>query len=388
MKNTLKTICSLSAAFACTLFFAACEDNETKMNYNIFPGNDLYLPEQGAAIDLADGQPTLFEWASSVAEDKGFVTYDLLFDKVGGDFSQPVAILASQLTGSKNYLSMTAKELNTVARQAGIGVGETGEILWTVRASKGLFGSIYSTVRNLTVTRMKSVDPLPTAVTLAGAATEDPTDGIPMLPRKEFNGAPVSDEGFFDCFTKISSGEFTICDELGRYYKLEADGRILDSDTPVANTMAASAIYFLTIDFDGMLWYAKTVTEVELYAAAWADGMHTAHEPMTYKGKGVWELLDYDNKTSDNSANDSRHRFNMKLGDGSKLYLGTMASLGTSYTTEYLKVGLFDESGIGNADWDKTWNFLLSDCGRPLDCHLYLNSDNPAGTYWHEYKFK
>ena len=387
MKTMLKTICSLSAAAACALFCAACEDDGNTMNYNIFPGNELYLPQQGAAVNLGDGQPTLFEWASSVAEDKGFVTYDVLFDKKGGDFSQPAAIQASQLTGSKNYLSLTAKELNAIARQAGIGVGETGELLWTVRASKGLFGSIYTSIHTLTVTRMKSVDPLPTAVTLAGAATEG-GDGIPMLLRKEFNGAPIEEAGFFDCFTKISSGEFTVSDELGRYYKLEADGRIVDSDTPAANTMSAEGIYYLTIDFDGMLWYARTVSEVELYAAAWADGMHTAHAPMTYKGKGVWELQNYDNKTSDNSANDSRHRFNMKLGDGTTLYLGTMASRGTSYTTDYMKVGIFDESGIGNADWDKTWKFLLTDCGRPLDCYLYLNADNPAGSYWHEYKFK
>lgn len=387
MKTMLKTICSLSAAAACALFCAACEDDGNTMNYTIFPGNELYLPLQGAAVNLGDGQPTRFEWASSVAEDKGMVTYDVLFDKAGGDFSQPAAIQASQLTGSKNYLSMTAKELNAVARQAGIGVGETGELRWTVRASKGLFGSVYTSVRSLTVTRMKSVDPLPTVVTLAGAATEG-DDGIPMLLRTEFNGAPLKESSYFDCFTKISSGEFTVSDELGRYYKLEADGRLVDSDTPVANTMGAEAIYFLTIDFDGMAWTAKTVGEVELYAAAWADGMHTAHTPMTYKGKGVWELLNYDNKTSDNSANDSRHRFNMRLGDGTMLYLGTMASLGTSYTTDYLKVGLFDDAGIGNVDWDKTWNFLLTDCGRALDCRLYLNSDNPAGSYWHEYKFK
>lgn len=383
----LKTICPLSAAAACALFCAACDDNGNTMNYNIFPGNELYLPQQGAAVDLSDGQPTRFEWASSVAEDKGLVTYDVLFDKAGGDFSQPAAIQASQLTGSKNYLSLSAKELNAIARQAGIGVGETGELRWTVRASKGLFGSIYTSAHSLTVTRMKSVDPLPAAVTLAGAATEG-DDGIPMLLRTEFNGAPIEETGFFDCFTKISAGEFTISDELGRYYKLEADGRLVDTDAPVANTMPAEAIYFLTIDFDGMAWTARTVGEVELYAAAWADGMHTTRTPMTYKGKGVWEVLGYDNKNSDNSANDSRHRFNMQLGDGTTLYLGTMASLGTSYTTDYLKVSLFDDSGIGNADWDKTWNFLLSDCGRPLDCRLYLNADNPAGGYWHEYKFK
>lgn len=34
------------------------------------------------------------------------------------------------------------------------------------------------------------------------------------------------------------------------------------------------------------------------------------------------------NTISNNSANDSRHRFNATFGDGTKLYLGTQASLG------------------------------------------------------------
>ena len=71
-----------------------------------------------------------------------------------------------------------------------------------------------------------------------------------------------------------------------------------------------------------MTWTSNTVAKVELYAAAWADGrMSTARTAMTYTGNGVWELKDYDNKVSDNSANDSRHRFDATLGDGSKLYL-------------------------------------------------------------------
>ena len=71
-----------------------------------------------------------------------------------------------------------------------------------------------------------------------------------------------------------------------------------------------------------------------------------------------------------------------------KLYLGTTAKLGTAYTTDYLKVCLYTKDGVGSVDWDKTYNFLTDDCGRKLDCYLYLNGDNPAGTWWHEYKFK
>ena len=90
--------------------------------------------------------------------------------------------------------------------------------------------------------------------------------------------------------------------------------------------MPSEAIYWIKIDFDVMTRSYKTVSKIELYAASWADGkMTTVNKAMTYAGKGVWKLLDYENTVSKNSANDSRHRFNATLGDGSKLYLGTTA---------------------------------------------------------------
>lgn len=56
--------------------------------------------------------------APSVAEDGGYITYEVLFDKADGDFSAPLAIKTSQMTGSKASLSISAKELNEVAALA------------------------------------------------------------------------------------------------------------------------------------------------------------------------------------------------------------------------------------------------------------------------------
>ena len=137
-----------------------------------------------------------------------------------------------------------------------------------------------------------------------------------------------------------------------------------------------------------MVWSNNIVTDIVLYAAAWSNGMHVARTPMTYIGGGVWELLNYDNKTSDNEAFDTRHRFNATLGDGTVLYLGTEAGLGTEYTVDYRKISFFTAATVGNADWDKTFLFLKGDCGRACDVHLYLNSDNEAGTWWHWTEFK
>ena len=81
---------------------------------------------------------TSFEWAPSVAEDGGYITYEVLFDKADGDFSAPLAVKNSQMTGSKASLSISAKELNEVAALAGIENAKTGQLKWTVRAGKGL----------------------------------------------------------------------------------------------------------------------------------------------------------------------------------------------------------------------------------------------------------
>ena len=80
----------------------------------------------------------------------------------------------------------------------------------------------------------------------------------------------------------------------------------------------------------------------------------------------------------------------MYLEDGSEYSIGIVAGqgLGTEYTTDYLKAHIYTKAGTGNWDWDKTWNFLSGDCGVPFDCRLYLNADNEAGAYWHEYYFQ
>ena len=104
-----------------------------------------------------------------------------------------------------------------------------------------------------------------------------------------------------------------------------------------------------------MTYTAVQVSMIEYYAASWADNsMSTVYKTLTYKGKGVWELLDYDNEISVNSSNDTRHRFNMTTADGNKWFLGTTSSLGSSYTTDYLRVYIYTFN-----DNDKDWNLSL-----------------------------
>ncbi len=389
MRTLFRNIAIL--AVAVSPFVSGCTDDGNEINYNIQPGNELYLPLSGKTVDLSRGADVEFQWAPSIAYDNGFVSYELLFDRESGNFSAPLAVMTSQLNGSKAYLSVTSKKLNGVARAAGFGTLETGNLKWTVRASKGLFGNVYTESRILTVTTTNAMNPFPQTVTLMGDGVEDPT-GIKMVASAGIDKVAGS-EGTFECFTKIKgSTDFTIMDDLGRYYTLNENKTVTFSETAVANRMPSEAIYWLKIDFDMMTWSYNTVSKIEYYAASWADNkMTTVNLAMNYAGKGVWTLLNYENTISKNSADDSRHRFNATLGDGTKLYLGTQASLGTTYTTDYLKVNLYTTETVNNSDkvnWEMTYKFLSSNFGQKLDCYLYMNGDNPAGTWWHEYKFK
>lgn len=382
MKKTFKYIFIAVAV----ILAASCMRKGREIVYDVVAGNDLYLPLDGEAYNLAEVSSVEFYWAPSVAADNGYISYELLFDKVGGDFSKPIAAFASQYNGSSPSLVLSAKAMNKVAKAVGLSYGESGDVIWTVQAGKGINGTVYSEKRRLTVSPLNSMDPLPQTVSLGGDGAE--TGGVKMAIPAATDGVAAS-EGIFECFTSIKGGTpFTIEDNLGRYYKLESGGSLVNTASAEDSTLPADGIYRLQIDFDGMTWQTATVAGVIYYAAAWTGIMETAKEPMTYAGHGTWELRNFDNAISDNDAKDSRHRFNMTLGDGTILYLGTSLPLGTEYTTSYWAVNFFTADGVGNKDWDKTWNFLESDCGRPLDCYLYLNADNPAGRYYHEYIFK
>ena len=381
----MKKICNILLTL---LLVAACAPVGRDINYNIIPGSGLYFPESDIFVDLSTGKSVSFEWGPAMAEDNGYVSYEVVFDRVGGDFSAPVGRVASQIGGSKNYVTISAKTLSRIARAAGIGIFSQGSLQWSVRASKGLGGVIYPTPRRLNVRTINSMDPLPTAVTLSGSAMEADTK---MVLSRGIDGSGVQ-EGVFEMFGKISSGTFTVSDDQGRYYALNSTGTISSSATPVNNTLSASELVrWLQLDFDGMTWSEQSIQKVEYYAACWSDNqMTTDYQTMTYEGKGVWKLLNYPNTISLNNAGDSRHRFNMTLADTdeTKIYLGTGLPLGVDYTTDYLRVNFYTADGVGSKDWDKTWNYLPTDCGRKLDIYLYLNADNEAGSWWHEYRFK
>lgn len=135
-------------AFVITVM-QSCTEKGPGIDYDITLGNDLTAPADNAEIDLASATSVTFSWAESEAEDGGYVSYEVLFDEEGGDFSSPVAAMSSGSNGGAIDLSLSSADLNEIALSAGIAAGESGVVKWTVRASKGIKGGIYGQANSL-----------------------------------------------------------------------------------------------------------------------------------------------------------------------------------------------------------------------------------------------
>lgn len=392
MKTILKNI-MLFAAGALTLGFTACEEDGQDLNFKIQPGNELYAPADNASVNLDQGLNTSFEWAPSVAEDGGYITYEVLFDKADGDFSAPLAVKNSQMTGSKASLSISAKELNEVAALAGIENAKTGQLKWTVRAGKGLFAQTYTQANVLTVSRINLVDPLPTAVMLKGEAVEDAA-GIKLIPAY-LDGKAVG-SGVYECFTKISEGEFTVVDELDRYYKLDASNMTFAiAENPVTNTVSKAGIYWVALDFNAMTYKMREIEKVELWNKPWFGHDVPDTAEMTYQGQGEWSISDYAWVVShEDGRKDTRYYFICTYVDGFKerwAYYsddcrGDQNSNPGKYPNFY-NIYRFDHSKLG--EWDDSWKTQNDSegVGKKATFHIYMNNTY-AADYKHTRSFK
>lgn len=79
--------------------------------------------------------------------------------------------------GAATSLSITHAAINTIARNAGIYPLETGDIKWTVNASKGGVVKRTDKVATITVTRGEGIDNIPAELYLYGSATENSGQG-------------------------------------------------------------------------------------------------------------------------------------------------------------------------------------------------------------------
>ena len=300
------SICAVLCSFF--LAFAACSSDGEVRNLGVTAVNTLYEPDNGKSVVLqASASASLyFEWEPSLAEDGGAVLYEVVFDKVDGDFSDPISIVTADNNGGENHATITHKQLNQIAALAGIESAEEGTLKWTVFASKGINPVKAAEERTLTLTRLAGFAEVPAQLYITGDATEVGADlSKAMIMRK------VAD-GEFEIFMKLTEGKsfkfVSATTGTPAEYSLNGEKLVEGGSTTVSKT----GIYKYYVDFNAGSFTMKEVTKVK-----WFLNWSQREIELSYQGLGVWAVQDYTITGLSGSDNtDDRYKFRMESSAG------------------------------------------------------------------------
>lgn len=294
--------------FSFILAFTACSSDGEVRDLSVTAVKTLYEPDNGKAVVL---QPSAsaslyFEWEPSLAEDGGVVLYEVVFDKVDGDFSDPVYISTADNNGGSNHATITHKQLNQIAALAGIESAAQGTLKWTVYASKGIDPVRAEEERTLTLTRLAGFAEVPSQLYITGEATEVGADLDKAMVMKKVV------DGEFEVFIKLTEGKSFkfVSANTGTPTEYSLNGEKLVEGGSI--TAAKTGIYKYYIDFNAGSFTSKEVTKVK-----WFLNWSQKEIELDYQGLGVWALNGYTvTGLTDSDNTDDRYKFRMESSDG------------------------------------------------------------------------
>lgn len=223
------------------LVLFGCQE-KYELNTDFSAPEELNSPDD-IQLDVTSSTPVVLSWSGGGAADGGIVLYEVMFDKESGDFSEPLAIMKSDL-GASPSLSLTHAEINVIARNAGIYPLEEGKIIWTVTASKGGVVKRTDKTATITVTRGEGIDNIPSELYLYGSASEN--DGLGGIPFR------CVEEGVFQIYTKLTDGVISFRsasseDAFSYYY--DENQRLREGDGE-AKILKSEGISRITVNFN------------------------------------------------------------------------------------------------------------------------------------------
>lgn len=312
----------------------------------------LKSPANWEEIDILTTEGMTFEWEAAETEEN--VTYELLFDKVTGNFTQPLKTYTSANNGSDPNITLSQTELSELAEIAGAGLMTPATIKWKVLTKAGEELNLSETLRN---------------ITLVGGSLFNVGDDLYMggggaEAGQQFRYVDNGQSKYYEIYTKI------IGNQPFYFYTGENDGdgaRLVKSSTgdgikevaangSEGSKLAETSVYHITFDCDAMTAKFETVEKVRLRYPI--NGSETV---LDYAGKGVWRrnhhLIALENK---DWGVERRYKFRMTI-DG--------------VNTDYGKQGSSSDDGaifmksVKVDDWTGNWDFPANLCEPSLRKH-------------------
>lgn len=270
------------------VLFASCEKKNELRDVKVSAVSNLYEPADNKIVNL---QPTataslFFEWEKATSDDNSIVYYDVLFDKMDGDFSKPIYTVSADKNGTSAGLTLTHRILNRIAALAGAASGEQASLKWTVVSSRGMSKTKTTLNRNLVITRLQGIEP-PLALFITGEASEG---GANLGNAQAFKALEGGNE--FEIYTKLLKGKkYTFVDSkqnVSRTFSVEPSGTTFKENNTGAE-VAKDAVYRIKVDF---LSGSITINELQSIGILFSD-QNKVNGTFTYQGAGVWKLSNY-----------------------------------------------------------------------------------------------
>lgn len=301
----------LIAAYACIaaiLAFTGCKKDDELSHTAVSEVKNLFAPENGANVFIGGTGSLQFEWEQARAEDNGVVLYEVLFDNLDGDFSEPLYSVPSDGKGMQRTLSMSYADLTKVAAAAGIPASGTGKVKWTVWSSKGLNVQRSGVSHELALERPEGF-PAPASAYLTGSASEGGDDLSKAVPFKK------TADGEFEVYTSLKDGNYKIVTRntgTPEAYSISSEQKLVENgETAVTG---GTKVYRIRINFNNATTEISEVVSLGLWFAPdnkiWFD--------LPYAGGSSWEIKNTPVVFKQESwGRDERYKFRFIIKDAS-----------------------------------------------------------------------
>lgn len=373
MKNKFSRIFQIGLILLTVMI--GCKKDETLNNIQVSAVNTLFAPANDALVKLVPkGGSTTFEWEQARAEDGGVVQYEVVFDKIDGDFSKPLYAFPSEGNGLYNRLTLTHVEMNKMAASAGIEALATGNLKWTVRSSKGLNVKQAAQSNTLQLERPAGFSEIPADLYLTGAASEGGEDLTKAVRFKK------TAEGVFEVYTAINNGSYHFVDaNSGTPTTFSVQNGTLTTNGTIEAT-GGPKVMRIRVDFNSA---SANFVQVESFGV-FLSGDNKIIFNLPYAGNGSFKAVNQPVVFKQEGwGRDERYKLQMKIKaeDGTS----TTESFGStnrdnqapSATTP---AAYFNVVPVDNSQYDFSFKFYKEADNKNVDVEVLFRAD---GNYTH-----
>jgi len=285
MVIAMKKIISI---FAAILAVVGCQKYEFNTDFTMPTTLD---GPSSVTLDVTSTETVILTWEGGGAADGGIMLYEVLFDKVGGDFSNPVYTSKSDL-GSRPQLTLSHAILNNIARKAGIKPNETGKVIWTVKGAKGGESKLFDGSCEIALTRGEGIDNIPERLYIQGTGAKEA--GQQFAGYDYIDGGKVyTEEGKYVIYTEVGIGKISFSSEAdgsGNTFYIDESGKLVEGEGGL-DILAApeSGLARITVDFNTLGYSMDEIGKSVGFkwgatATADSDPLFT----LEYQGNGIF----------------------------------------------------------------------------------------------------